>query len=1493
VGIIKNVVETLFTSNGAAKVIKDTDSMGRAQTRLGQASASNSRAFAAQSQGLGGLVAAYAGAAATVFALQAAFTALAKAAQAETIVRGTSTLAAMTSQSGPRIISTIQGITDNQLTLTEAAQNANIALSAGFNSDQIEQFATIAQKASQALGRDFTDSLQRIVRGISKLEPELLDELGIFTRIEPAVQAYARQLGLSASSLTEFQRRQAFANAAIEEGTRKFGVIDTSSTSLQKTLEQLRVKISELGTGFLQVVASAIAPFLSFLTNDLGNAVLAFGFLLSLVFGKTTEVIGGFVGKTGHQLSGWADTIADKSKLAVDEVQKLQKAVSAPVKGGAGGLGGIRTKALVGQDPAQAKRFEQALELQKQSANLLPSQLNKINESYKEQIATLKTLGRDGSQSFQNLTAAVARNEAVINKAGRRITLFIGLSNSLRGAASLLTKGFAMLGSVINSLFMVISVVQLVGTIFDIDLLGNFINMFKDMSKATQEVTTGFNSLAVAASGGGAALSKSLKLAGATEADIEGFKDRVTSLREEIEAAATTEIRTGKAYSLIPANTETRIQAVTDAIAKSKTIVATGPGTGLFDYSQEDIEQARIDIIAYNSILQVLKDNTEPAARVITQLADATGLAGEQIAKLLTPEIMKGTEQLTLFGVAIEKIDGKFSLENATQQQMKYLEAVVLSKNGVMDFNDAVTSGNISVNTAGAAIAGLESQLLELKNYYNLVNSTAQSPIEQRAAEAALTAIDGQIAALETDLDIFRQVESALIAREKTYKDITSTFSKELSLLDNAEVTGILDSYGNIATTQEQINQNQADYLKNILQATAYAKELVGSEEAINKYIKDNNLSAADAAVLQATIAKDADNYDKALGAVQGKLIDITKQLNDFTTSVKDAIKELDVELADLRLQDTLSELRFKIDMADIAAQGTQAAFEFEKAFKENQIKLVELQVENEKIDPITGAGQINDLKAEIQSITEASIAAEKQAAQQKLLDEGALRAKEYLATQERIKLEAEQLKAKFKAEYEVLKAAASTYAAISTQMSTALVTAGNSIGQAIVTAANAGARVFASAFGPIGKLLGIGSGIQEASFTPQAMPTAATTVQTPAGPQTVDSSPITAAIAEADAAFATLGSSIEEAAATKAELAADEFNRVTALALAQYNFDMQALKNREDLTAQERAIMEEEAAKRLKEAADASGGGEDKLNELDKMIQALFDSIKGHISSALSALNDLIFYGEGDFNEIMSNMFKSIQQDFFKTTIADPLSTALTDNLFSMLGVGNMRTGIENAKVQNGALLVNIVNGPSELFGGVLGDKATTEDPTTKATGMFSGFFEQITSMFTGIFGQGGLLSKLFSGIFGQGGLLSGIFGGFGGSGGLFSSIFGGLFGMGAAQGGWVHLAQGGAASAALMRDRVPSMLEPGEFVLRKQSARKIGLPALQAMNATGNAGGNGNVSVNVVNEGSPKDAQASQPRFDGEKYVIDIVMRDLSNNGPIRRSLRSRGGL
>ena len=122
---IRNTLETQFTTRGAQRTVRETEQIGRAQTRLGQASASAGRSFSAQSQGLGGLVGIYAAAAANVFAISAAFEALNASAQFETIIRGTNALAAGVGESGMAVISSIKEVTGGQLSIVEASKAAN------------------------------------------------------------------------------------------------------------------------------------------------------------------------------------------------------------------------------------------------------------------------------------------------------------------------------------------------------------------------------------------------------------------------------------------------------------------------------------------------------------------------------------------------------------------------------------------------------------------------------------------------------------------------------------------------------------------------------------------------------------------------------------------------------------------------------------------------------------------------------------------------------------------------------------------------------------------------------------------------------------------------------------------------------------------------------------------------------------------------------------------------------------------------------------------------------------------------------------------------------------------------------------------------------------------------------------------------------------------------------------------------------------------------
>ena len=70
-----------------------------------------------------------------------------------------------------------------QLTHSNATAQVNAA---GFGEKELLSLGNVATNAALALGRSIPDALERISRGVTKLEPELLDELGLMTKLTEA-----------------------------------------------------------------------------------------------------------------------------------------------------------------------------------------------------------------------------------------------------------------------------------------------------------------------------------------------------------------------------------------------------------------------------------------------------------------------------------------------------------------------------------------------------------------------------------------------------------------------------------------------------------------------------------------------------------------------------------------------------------------------------------------------------------------------------------------------------------------------------------------------------------------------------------------------------------------------------------------------------------------------------------------------------------------------------------------------------------------------------------------------------------------------------------------------------------------------------------------------------------------------------------------------------------------------------------------------------------
>ncbi len=219
------------------------------------------RDFAKQAQGLGGLVHVYATFAANIFAVSAAFNALSNAMDTTNMIKGLDQLGAASGTSLGTLSKRLVQVTDGAVSMRQAMEATAKASSSGMSSENIIRMGKVAKQASQALGVDMADAVSRLSRGITKLEPELLDELGIFTKIDPAVRKYADSVGKSVTALTDFERRMAFTNAVLEEGEKKFNSIDIDTNPYTKLLAALK----DAGQGILSFInkGSGLVNFLA------------------------------------------------------------------------------------------------------------------------------------------------------------------------------------------------------------------------------------------------------------------------------------------------------------------------------------------------------------------------------------------------------------------------------------------------------------------------------------------------------------------------------------------------------------------------------------------------------------------------------------------------------------------------------------------------------------------------------------------------------------------------------------------------------------------------------------------------------------------------------------------------------------------------------------------------------------------------------------------------------------------------------------------------------------------------------------------------------------------------------------------------------------------------------------------------------------------------------------------------------------------------------
>jgi hypothetical protein len=921
-----------------------------------------------------------------MFTLEAAFTALSKAASAENIIKGTNALAANIGQSGPQILASIQSITQGQLTLAQAAENTNIALSAGFNTDQIEKLNRVAMGASQALGRDLTDSVTRLTKGTAKLEPELLDELGIFTRIDPAVQAYAKSMNISANSLTNFEKRQAFANAVIEEGIRKFSAIDVSAPSAQKSLNQLSVEVQQLATEFLQLITGVLLPLVNFFKGDIGNSLLLFGGILALVFGKGIGIVKDWASSSLGNLSTFAGELSRISEQVKGNFAGMTTAVTAfnTKMASEGGLSGKASNllalnpALAAIDPNSTTGKSKAETLAGTggatqlvgagaktartdyiaardrftgiAAGRVPdlAQRTKDLATFNAALARLDASGKRSTLIFERTSAMVTTLTASINGASTSARVFAGAATFMAGAAKFASFALTGLNIALGLVMTVVTVAQLAGSLLGVDYLGKLRDKISGVTQATENLKAGFVGLITAAAGGGDVITQALKAAGASDKDLEKTNDRLIALGNSITTKGTREAATAIIKEQESASFLTKLNNLFFNVMTS----SKGANT-MVELTAMTLDDAAIAGSKLAAVTDMISDKQ-------LELATATGTNRSELEQdiILLTYIKKAYEDYgTSLGMVIGTISRLTGIDQTSIAEIFSNKGGNLIDSNYIDKFDTLTNSTVNVSRSLTAMGMVLMPLTD--GTYSFADMTADQIQYMGTAASLVNTLNSVYDGFTKGNITVDEMAAKLFGAKSAYDELAK--SAAVANANNLRVKQQIAAAITGATTPAELNAavaRQTDYYIAVAEANtqmAIANNLILEYQGnLAKFkLADNVLST-----VQSAFSGQIGEVDKAnmsgLVSLSGKLADNADEQRINQTEIlssiikQDTVNQNKVKQAAVGLGLTGEELR--IQEASVAAkkaftgQLIQDYQETTKLLQAEQKRTIELQ---------------------------------------------------------------------------------------------------------------------------------------------------------------------------------------------------------------------------------------------------------------------------------------------------------------------------------------------------------------------------------------------------------------------------------------------------------------------------------------------------------------------------------------------------------------------
>lgn len=141
---------------------------------------------------------------------------------------------------------------------------ANTALALGLPVDELDDLFAASLDVGHAMGSTTLQAVSDITRGMGRLSPLILDNLGIIVNTDLAYENYAATLGKTVSALTAAEKRTAFQTAAMESLNKKAAVLEGTTSDAAISQERFAATMENLKTsvGALLTPLGAVAPIL-------------------------------------------------------------------------------------------------------------------------------------------------------------------------------------------------------------------------------------------------------------------------------------------------------------------------------------------------------------------------------------------------------------------------------------------------------------------------------------------------------------------------------------------------------------------------------------------------------------------------------------------------------------------------------------------------------------------------------------------------------------------------------------------------------------------------------------------------------------------------------------------------------------------------------------------------------------------------------------------------------------------------------------------------------------------------------------------------------------------------------------------------------------------------------------------------------------------------------------------------------------------------------